>query len=211
MVAVPRAVPVARPAPGPPAESVATTVPPTTGTSTLVQVVARSVVTSLDVWSFHIATAANCWVPLIGIEAVAGFSRSDSNVLVVTFNVAELDRPPKVAVRVDVPRTLPVARPAPAPFGESVATAAPPRGTLAEVQLEDAVTLRDDPSLYVAVAVYCWVPLTGTEASVGVTARETRPGKPEPKIGSRPPPPPPPHPATKATRSDAMNNATNLE
>src|ERR1017187_8022635 len=88
MVALPRAVPVARPAPGPPAESVATTVPPTTGFSALVQVVLRSVVTSLDVWSLHVATAANCWVPLTGIEAVAGLSRSDSNILGLTVNVA---------------------------------------------------------------------------------------------------------------------------
>jgi hypothetical protein len=80
---------------------------------------------------------------------------------------------PKAAVMSDLPTTLPVARPPPAPFGESVATAAPPPGTLAAFQLEDAVTSRDNPSLNIAVAVYCWVPLTSIEAAAGVTLIDT--------------------------------------
>ena len=86
--------------------------------------------------------------------------------------------PPKLAVMTDVPLATPVATPV---VGTTVATPGVP-----EVQLEVAVTLRDDPSLYVAVAVNCWVPVTGIEAVAGVTARETKLGKPEPKIGSRP-------------------------
>ena len=97
----------------------------------------------------------------------------------VTVSVAEADLPPKVAVMsADVPPRTPVATPV---VGTTVAFAGVP-----EIQAELVDTLRDDPSLYTAVAINCWVPVTGTEAVPGVTTRETRLGKLEPKIGSRP-------------------------
>ena len=128
---------------------------------------------------------------------------NNADVAVVTVKVAESDRPPKVAVMSDVPPAKPVARPV---AGPTKATAGVPGA-----QVEDAVTSRDDPSLYVAVAVNCWVPVIGIEAVLGATAMETRAGKLKPKIGSRPPPPPPPHPAAKALSSNAMNHIRNLE
>ena len=127
---------------------------------------------------------------------------NNADVALVTVKVAEPDKVPKLAVMTDVPPRTPVARPV---AGATVALAGVP-----DTQLEVAVTLRDDPSLNTAVAVNCWVPVIGIEAVAGVTARETRSGKPEPKIGSRPPPPPP-HPATKALSSNAMNHVTTLE
>jgi len=94
----------------------------------------------------------------------------------------------------DVPPARPVATPVAAP---TVAMLGVP-----EVQLEVVVTLRDDPSLKVAVAVNGWVPEIGIEAVAGVTARETTAVKPEPKIGSRPPV----HPAATATSSKAADS-----
>ena len=94
----------------------------------------------------------------------------------------------------DVPPARPVATPV---AGPTVALPGVP-----EIQLEVVVTLRDDPSLNVAVAVNCWVPVIGIEAVAGVTATETRSVKPEPKIGSRPPL----HPAAKATSSNAADS-----
>src|SRR5450759_2912168 len=145
----PRTWPVATPAPRPEGESVATAAPPG-GTLTAVHVVRGFAVTSLDNPSLNIASAVYCWVPVTGIEAVAGVTMIDTTVALLTVKVVELDLPPKVAVMVDWPMTLPVAT----PDGKIVAT--PTAGaTSVAVQVEDAVTSLDDPSLYVPVAVYC--------------------------------------------------------
>jgi hypothetical protein len=183
------------------------------GTPTSVAVQTAPDVTSGVVPSLIIATALNGWVLPFAIEAVAGVTRIDITVAFVTVKIAEPDLPPKppkpttVAVMVDWPETWPVAT----PDGKIVAT--PPPGAISTaVQVEDAVTSLDDPSLYVPVAVYCWVPVTGINAVAGVTLTETKPCKTAaepPKIGSRPPPPFP-HPATKATSSNAMNHLSGL-
>jgi hypothetical protein len=163
-------------------------------------VVLSWVVPSLNVW-----IALNCWVPLTGIEAVVGFTTNDTDVAAFTVKLAVAVLPPKAAV-MTTGTTLavtPVAKPV---FGPTVAPA------VLEVQMEDAVTSLDDPSLYVPVAVYFWVPLTGIDAVGGVTLMETKPCKTEaepPRIGSRPPPPFP-HPATKATSSNAINHLSGL-
>jgi hypothetical protein len=141
----------------------------------------------------------------VGINAVAGVTAIDTNVAAVTVKVAEPVWPPKVAVMRAVPAATPVAAP---DLSSIVATL-----RVAEVQLEDAVTSLVDPSLYVAVATNFWAAPIGIEAVAGVTATETRPGKPKvgaPRIGSRPPSPPP-HAATKTLRSNAMNHGRTLE
>jgi hypothetical protein len=103
--------------------------------------------------------------PLIGIEAVGGVTAIELNVAAVTVKVAVPDLSPKVAVMTDVPLATPVAMP---DVLLTVATLVVP-----EVQLEDAVTSRDAPSLNVAVAVNCWGAPIGIEAVAGVTAIDT--------------------------------------
>jgi hypothetical protein len=160
--------PVARPAPATPlGESVALTA------LDVVQMVAAFVVLSMLVPSLNISSAVYCWVPLTGIEAVAGVTFKPFDVAAFTVKLAVADGPPtpKVAV-MTTGATLaatPVARPAPAtPLGESVALAA-----LDVVQVVAAFVVLSKlvPSLNISHTVYCWVPLTGIEAVVGVTIK----------------------------------------
>jgi hypothetical protein len=129
------------------------------------------------------------------MEAVAGVTTNEIEVAAVTVKVAVAVLPYHWAVMVDWPMTLPEAR----PVAEIVATPGPPTRSV-EVQAEAAVTSLEDPSLKVALAVNCWVPVIGIEAVAGVTVRETRAVTPVPKIGSRPP-----HPAARTTSSMPMN------
>lgn len=71
--------------------------------------------------------------------AVAGVTATDIKVAAVTVNVTGALWPPKLAVMTDVPPTTPVATP---DRLLTVATLVVP-----EVQLEDAVTSRVEPSL----------------------------------------------------------------
>jgi hypothetical protein len=93
----------------------------------------------------------------------------------------------------EVPLATPVATP------DVLLTVATP--VVPEVQLDDVVASRDDPSAYVAVAVNCWVLLTGIVVAAGVTATETKSGKLPLLL---------PHPAIKATSSNAMNHLSGL-
>jgi len=95
--------------------------------------------------------------------ASAGVTSIDINILAFTVKTAKLlVMPPKVAVMFDVPAVKPIAKPL-------IGAAATAWVAEAQVMPGFAVTLRVDPSLYVAVAVNCWVPRTGIEASAGVT------------------------------------------
>jgi hypothetical protein len=100
----------------------------------------------------------------IGIEAVNGVTTIELNVAAVTVKVAEPDLPPKSAVMTDVPMAMPAARP------DALLTVATP--VVPEIQLEDAVTSLDDPSVYVAVAINCWGAPIGIEAVAGVTSMD---------------------------------------
>lgn len=166
MLDCPVLFPVARPVPDP---TVATPVPTTT--SVAVQVVRRFVVTSRVDPSLYIASAVYCWVPKAGIEASAGVTSIDINILAFTVKTAILlVVPPKVAVMFDRPKALPVARPV---FNPIEATPTPGKtSAAAQLLLIFVVTSRVDPSLYIAVAVNCWVPKTGMEASAGATKTE---------------------------------------
>jgi hypothetical protein len=111
----------------------------------------------------------------------------DTDVASVTFKVPEPDRLSKVAVMTDdVPATLPVAKP-------DVALTEALTG-VPELQAEDAVTSMDVPSLYVATALNCWLPVTGTEAVTGVTRMDTTCAGAQCSVTS---PPPLPHPVIK--------------
>ena len=136
--------------------------------------------------SVKVPVATKRCVRPIGIEAVAGVTVIDTNVAAVTVKVAEPDLPSKVAVMTDVPMATPVARP------DVLLTVATP--VVPEVQLEDAVTSRDVPSVYVAVAINCWGAPIGIEAVAGVTAIDTN------WAGNQcPVSPPAPHPVMKKT------------
>ena len=99
------------------------------------------------------------------MAAVAGLTTNVFDVAAFTVNTAVADWRPKVAVMVDVPTALPVARPFVTP--DMLATPAPVRS--GEVHTEAAVLSMVDPSLNVSIAVNCCVPLTGVEAVAGVT------------------------------------------
>jgi hypothetical protein len=135
MVDVPGLTPVARPVPDP---IVATGVPLTGTRSTALQV-ETAVLLKVDP-SLNVSIAANCWVPVTGIEAVAGITLKDTDVAAFTVNTAvagECGLPAYVAVMVDVPGLTPVARPVCNPI---VATGVPLTGTRSTaVQLETAV------------------------------------------------------------------------
>ena len=162
MVEVPAATPVARPV-----------VDTTVATLGVPDFQIADAVTLMDEPSLYDAVATNCCVTPIAIVAGVGIDATeiDVNVAAVTVKVAAGEIiPPKVAVMAEVPAATPVAR----PFSPTVATAGVP-----EIQLADVVTSRDVPSLNVAVAINCWVPLIGTEAGVGaeVTATDVNVGK----------------------------------
>jgi hypothetical protein len=102
-----------------------------------------------------------------------------------------------MTVITDVPVATPVARP------DVLLTVATP--VVPEVQLEDAVTTRVDPSLYVAVAINCWGALIGIEAVAGVTAIDTNvTWGAQCSVTS---PPPLPHPVIKKTLKINIINA----
>ena len=115
--------------------------------------------------SVKVPVAMKRWVRPLGIEAVGGVTAIETNVAAVTVRVAEADWPSKLAVMTDVPMAAPAARP------DVLLTVATP--VVPEIQLEDAVTSRDVPSLYVAIAVYCWEAPIGIEAVAGVIATDT--------------------------------------
>jgi hypothetical protein len=121
-----------------------------------------------------------------GTEAVKGVTAIELNVAAVTVKVAEPAMPPKLAVMTDVPMATPIARP---DVLLTVATLVVP-----EVQMEDAVTSRDVPSVYVAVAINCWGAPIGIEAIAGVTAIDTIWGGNQCPVS-----PPPPQPVMKKT------------
>jgi hypothetical protein len=130
--------------------------------------------------------AATEAVPVAGVTAI------EVKVTVDTAKVAVADLPPIAAVMTDVPLATPVAIPA----AEIVATP-----VLAEDQAIPGavVTSWVKPSLNVASALNCWIPLIGIEGVAGVTVTETTLGKSTELVL-------PPHPATKATISSAMNH-----
>ena len=130
--------------------------------------VAAAVLSMVDP-SLNVSISVNCWVPVTGIEATAGVTLSDTAVAAFTVKVAVAMLPRYVAVMLDVPTTLPVANPLVGKSVETVATAAPPTGTLVAAQAAAAVLSMVEPSLNVSITVYCWVPETGIEVASGVT------------------------------------------
>jgi hypothetical protein len=150
MTTVPGVTPVARPVCG-----------PTVAWALLAVQVEVTVLSKVDP-SLNVSIAVYCWVPVTGIEAAAGIIRNDTDVAPFTVNVDEPDLPSKVAVMSDdVPLTWPVAKP--------VAASTEALTGVPELQAEVFVTSMDNPSLYIAIALNCWLPVTGTEAVAGVT------------------------------------------
>jgi hypothetical protein len=85
--------------------------------------------------------------------------------------------------------------------------------------VEAAVLSIVDPSLKVSIAVYCCVPVIGTEAVTGVTLKDTDVAgvaapKPEPGVPAPLTPrteEPPPHPVTKIVNSNVISHITGLK
>ena len=156
-----------------------------------VQVVATFVVLSKLVPSLNVSIAVYCWMPVTGIEAVTGVTFKPFEVAAFTVKLAVAVLPPKEAV-MTTGRALAVAPVAKPLITPKVATPGAP-----EVQVDNVVTLRDDPLSYIAVAVNCTVPVTGIETVAGETITETK----ETTAGSLSA-----HPAIKVTSSKAKNH-----
>jgi len=109
---------------------------------------------------------------------------------VVTVKVAEPELPPDVAVIVAVPVDTPVATPGDTTVATAVAS---------EVHVAVLLMSKVVPAEEVPVATNCCVPPIGIEAVAGVTAIDEKFVVPLP------------HPAAKATSTDAMKQARNLE
>jgi hypothetical protein len=118
--------------------------------------------------SLNVSNAEYCWVPVTGIEAVAGVTTNDTGIAPFTVNMAVAVWPLYLAVMVDVPGLTAVATPIVGLVFEIVATPEPVRS--GEVQAETAVLSMLVPSLNVSIAVNCWVPVTGIEAVAGITS-----------------------------------------
>lgn len=112
----------------------------------------------------YVAVALNCWVA--PTAKVAGLGVTEI-VRLATFSVALPLTPFNEAVTEVEPMATAVAR----PDALTVATAG-----LAAVQVAVAVTSCVDPSLYLAVAVNCWVAPTVTLTGLGETEMEERAG-----------------------------------
>jgi len=94
-----------------------------------------------------------------------GLTDSETSVTAVTVKVADPVMEDELAVIVVEPAATPVANPVlpiPAIVGAE------------EVQVAEAVRSCVVPSLYMPVALNCWVRATTTEADAGVTVMETR-------------------------------------
>jgi hypothetical protein len=111
----------------------------TVATGRLLEVHAAILLRSTVVPSVNVPVATKRCVRPIGIEAVNGVTLIELNVAFVTVKVPESDFPPKLAVMTDAPAATAVERP---DALLTVATLVVP-----EVQMEDAVTSRDVPSL----------------------------------------------------------------
>ena len=134
----------------------------------MAQVVSGLAVTSMGGPEVMVAIAVNCWLPLTGIEGAAGVTAIDTTVAAYTVKVSGSEViPPKLAVMADVPAATPRARPVCRPIE---ATAGVP---VAQVVSGLAVTSMGGPEVMVAIAVNCWLPLTGIEGAAGVTAIDT--------------------------------------
>lgn len=95
------------------------------------------VVRSWAVLSEYRPTALNCSVTPLAMLALAGVTRIDCKVAVVTEKIADPEMPPEVAVITDEPAAMPVTR----PLAETVATAVVP-----EVHVTEEVMLMEVPS-----------------------------------------------------------------
>ena len=115
--------------------------------------------------SLYVPVAANCRVVPRANKGLAGVTAIETRIGWPTVSVAEPVIDPEPAVIVDAPTPTPVARPPAA----MVAT---------DVKDELHVTLLDRfwmlPSLYVPVAVNCWVVATAIEALAGLIDNEVR-------------------------------------
>ena len=117
---------------------------------------------------------------------MAGVMEMENRVAVVIVRTVFPERPPKVAVMVEVPAATAVARPVLLTDADDV---------LDDLQMTWVVKSWLAPSEYVPVAVNCLVIPAGMLGLAGVTAIETRAAVGAPLL---PPPPLPPHPANSA-------------
>jgi hypothetical protein len=116
--------------------------------------------------SLYDAVAVNCSVSVVYVLALGGDTAMEVTVLACTVRVTPaLVTPLRAAVTTLEPPATPVA----SPLELTVAT-----DWVADVQVAVELTFAVEPSLYVAVAVNCWVAPTRIVALEGDTAMEVR-------------------------------------
>ena len=117
--------------------------------------------------SLYVAVAANCCVVPFANDELAGATAIDSRFGVVTVRRVEPDVDPDVAVIVVVPWVADAAR----PVFDTLAT-----DDIEDVHVAELVKSWVLPSLYVPVAVNCWVRPAARVGLAGVTAIEVKVG-----------------------------------
>ena len=117
--------------------------------------------------SVNVPVAVNCCVMPSGIEGIAGVMAIETNAAGVTFTVVEPTIEPEVAVTPALPSLTLLARP-------WLSTVAMP--LCAESHLADVVKSSVLPSLYVPVALSCFVVPKAKDGFEGVIAIESKTG-----------------------------------
>src|SRR5262249_5377650 len=112
-------------------------------------------------WSEYVPVAVNCWVSPLAILGLAGVTAIDWRTAAVTVITVVPEMPLSFAVIAEVPVAIAVASP---PL-VIVAT-----GVVADAQVTWLVRTCVDWSVYVPVAVNCWVRPLATLGLAGVTA-----------------------------------------
>src|SRR5262249_6197428 len=110
-----------------------------------------------------VPVAVNCCVVPTGIEALAGETAIETSAADATVNVVEFEIDPRLALMFAVPVPALVASPA-----ATTATFA-----FEEFQFAVAVKSWEEPSVYVPVAMNCWLVPSEIVGATGLIAMET--------------------------------------
>jgi hypothetical protein len=119
--------------------------------------------------SLYVPVATNCCVCPFEIEGLAGVAAIDTSVAEPTVSTVDPDTDPDVALMTLVPTPAPVAKPPEVMVAVEI---------VADAHVTDAVRFCVLLSLYVPVAVNCWVFPFAMEGLAGVTAIDTRVAEP---------------------------------
>jgi len=153
MVVLPVATPAAKPA------------PLIVATAVFVELQVTELVRFCVLPSLYVPVAVNCWLIPLATDGVTGVTAIEANTGGVTVRVVDPLMPPDVATITLLPVATALARPV------ALIAATP---VLVELQVTELVRFCVLLSLYVPVAVNCWLMPLAIEALAGVTTIETK-------------------------------------